>query len=71
MASRVDYEILKEDQDRIVKFSTLYNAKLKTEKQYELLKDHLSSIRDAQDEILINLDTPLLKIGKNFEVAIV
>lgn len=66
MSSNLDYEIGEEDQNKIVEFSKLHNKKNQIETQLKILKQHVQSLSDAQEELLINMDTPYLKIGDCF-----
>uniref|UniRef100_A0A1E1X0Z5 Prefoldin subunit 4 n=1 Tax=Amblyomma aureolatum TaxID=187763 RepID=A0A1E1X0Z5_9ACAR len=66
MATSVDYEIAEEDQQKIVEFSLLFNQKNQAESQLKSLKEQLQNLNDAQEELMINMDTPYLQIGDCF-----
>ncbi|AFZ80901.1 prefoldin subunit, putative [Theileria equi strain WA] len=66
MASKIDYEITEEDQTKITTFSLMHDKRLKLEQQLEVLNNQTGLISDAQDELLINMETPLYKIGDCF-----
>ncbi|CDR96557.1 KE2 family protein, putative [Babesia bigemina] len=66
MATSVDYEISEDDQSRIVEFSTVFNKKNMAETRLKALKEQVQNIDDAQEELMINMDTPYLKIGDCF-----
>ncbi|GBE59389.1 prefoldin subunit [Babesia ovata] len=66
MATSVDYEISEDDQNRIVEFSTVFNKKTQAETRLKALKEQVQNLNDAQEELMINMDTSYLKIGDCF-----
>ncbi|GFE52932.1 KE2 family protein [Babesia ovis] len=66
MATKVDYEISEEDQSNIVQFSRVFNKKNQTETQLKILKEQVQNLNDAEEEVMINMDTSYLKIGDCF-----
>ncbi|KAK1932637.1 KE2 family protein [Babesia divergens] len=66
MTTNLDYEISEEDQKSIIEFSTLFNKKAQAETKLKVLKEQVQNLTDAQEELLINMDTPYLQIGDCF-----
>ncbi|GIX61816.1 prefoldin subunit 4 [Babesia caballi] len=66
MSTSVDYEISEEDQSKIVEFSRVFNQKAQAETRLKGLKEQVQNFNDAQEELMINMDTPYLKIGDCF-----
>ncbi|XP_952788.1 prefoldin subunit, putative [Theileria annulata] len=62
----MDYEVSEEDHKKIIEFSLLHNKKLNLEQKLKLLKHEKNLLNDAQDEIIISLNTPLFHIGECF-----
>lgn len=63
MTTNLDYDISEEDQKSIIEFSTLFNKKAQAETKLKVLKEQVQNLTDAQEELLINMDTPYLQIG--------
>ncbi|EDO07852.1 Prefoldin subunit family protein [Babesia bovis T2Bo] len=66
MATKVDYEISEEDQNNIVQFSKVFNERNQAEKRLKTLKEQVQNLTDAEEELMITMDTPYLKIGDCF-----
>lgn len=63
MTTKLDYEISEDDQNRIIEFSKLFNKKAQAETQLKVLKEQVQNLTDAQEELMINMDTSYLQIG--------
>ncbi|ORM41084.1 Prefoldin subunit 4 [Babesia sp. Xinjiang] len=66
MATKVDYEISEEDQSNIVEFSKTFNKKNQAETRLKNLKEQIQNLNDAEEELMINMDTPYLNLGDCF-----